>query len=199
MRWGLTKKNKVGPVADLIRKCSPKSVQDWENFYLENVKPKEYLEELGKILFIKISDIVKAEIEGISEDDCINFIYNLVINRTYEGYQSEIQTIYGQLENILGCKIEPAPDKWDRGFNVDYFINIGESYIGLQIKPSGYEYIPQIIYEREQQKLTHEKFTKKFGGKVFYIISITEGKNKKIHNIEIVEDIKNEILRLSNL
>ncbi|HOI25577.1 MAG TPA: MjaI family restriction endonuclease [Caldisericia bacterium] len=57
MRWGLTKKNKVGPVADLIRKCSPKSVQDWENFYLENVKPKEYLEELGKILFIKISEV----------------------------------------------------------------------------------------------------------------------------------------------
>jgi hypothetical protein len=28
MRWGLTKKNKVGPVSELIRKCSPKKLQE---------------------------------------------------------------------------------------------------------------------------------------------------------------------------
>lgn len=30
----------------------------------------------------------------------------------------------------------------------------------------------------------------------FYIISITEGKNKKIYNTEVIEEIKEEILRL---
>ena len=120
----------------------------------------------------------------------------MVINRTFDGYQSEIQTIYGQLEKILGVKIEPAPDEWDRGYNVDYFIKINDKYIGLQIKPAGYEYITQIINEREQQKKTHEKFTAKYGGKVFYIISITEGKNKIIHNPEVIEEIKKEIENL---
>jgi len=120
----------------------------------------------------------------------------LVINRTFDGYQSEIQTIYGQLEKILGVKIEPASDKWDRGYNVDYFIKINNKYIGLQIKPAGYEYIPQIINERIQQKKTHKKFTSKYGGKVFYIISITEGKNKIIHNPEVIDEIKKEIDRL---
>jgi hypothetical protein len=33
MRWGLTKKNKVGPVSELIRKLSPKSLKDWEEYY----------------------------------------------------------------------------------------------------------------------------------------------------------------------
>ncbi|HHS49294.1 MAG TPA: MjaI family restriction endonuclease [Desulfurella acetivorans] len=33
MRWGLTKKSKVGPVSELIRKCSPKSLNDWEGYY----------------------------------------------------------------------------------------------------------------------------------------------------------------------
>lgn len=127
---------------------------------------------------------------------CEFYIYNLVINRTFDGYQSEIQTIYGQLQNILNVKIEPAPDEWDRGFNVDYFIKVRNCYIGLQIKPAGYEYITQIISEKEQQKKTHEKFTAKYGGKVFYIISITEGKNKIIQNPEIIEEIKNEIDRL---
>jgi hypothetical protein len=123
--------------------------------------------------------------------------FNLVINRTFDGYQSEIQTIYGQLERALGVKIEPAPDKWDRGYNVDYFIKIKDSYIGLQIKPAGYEYITQIINEREQQKDTHKEFTAKYGGKVFYIISITEGRNKIIHNPGIIEEIKREIERLN--
>ncbi len=198
MRWGLTKKKNVGPVSELIRKCAPKTREEWEIYYLSNVYPKEHLEYLGKTLFIKVTDICKAEIEGITEDDCINFIYNLVINRTFDGYQSEIQTIYGQLENILNIKIEPAPDEWDRGYNVDYFIKIKNKYIGLQIKPAGYEYITQIINEREQQKKTHEKFTQKYGGKVFYIISLTEGKNKRIHNTEVIEEIKKEILRLEN-
>ena len=120
----------------------------------------------------------------------------MVINRTFVGYQSEIQTVYGQLKNSLGVKIEPAPDEWDRGYNVDYFIKINEKYIGIQIKPAGFEYITQIINEREQQKKTHEKFTTKYGGRVFYIISITEGKNKIIHNPEVIDEIKDEINRL---
>ncbi|CEG12548.1 conserved hypothetical protein [groundwater metagenome] len=53
-----------------------------------------------------------------------------------------------------------------------------------------------MINEREQQKKTHKKFTAKYGGKVFYIISITEGKNKIIHNPEVIDEIKNEINRL---
>lgn len=75
MRWGLTKKSKVGPVAELIRKCAPKSIKDWERYYLKNGHPKEHLKHLGKILFIKITDVCKAEIEDITEEDCVNFIY----------------------------------------------------------------------------------------------------------------------------
>ena len=58
MRWGLTRKNKVGAVSELIRKCSPKSLQEWENYYYENAYPKQHLEELGKRLYIKISEDV---------------------------------------------------------------------------------------------------------------------------------------------
>ncbi len=198
MRWGLTKKNKVGPVSELIRKCSPKTLKDWEDYYLRNVRNRNDIESLGKTLFIKVTDVCKKEIEDITEEECINFIYNLVINRTYDGYQSEIQTIYGRLEKILDIKINPAPDEWDRGYNVDYYIEVNNKFIGLQIKPAGFEYIPQIINEREQQKKTHEKFTEKYGGKVFYIISITQGKNKIIKNEEVIEEIKIEIERLKN-
>jgi len=196
MRWGLTRKAKVGPVSELIRNCSPKSIKEWESYYFKNVYSKQHLEELGRRLYIKITEVCQAEIESIEEEDCINFIVNLVINRTYDGYQSEIQTIYGQLQEALGVKVEPAPDEWDRGYNVDFFIKVNDRYIGLQIKPAGYAYIPQIINELEFQKRTHNKFTAKFGGKVFYIISVKEGKKRIIYNPEVIEELKEEIKRL---
>jgi hypothetical protein len=196
MRWGLTKKTRVGPVSELIRKCSPKSIKEWESYYFKNVYSKQHLEELGRRLYIKITEVCQAEIESIEEEDCINFITNLVINRTYDGYQSEIQTIYGQLQEALGIIVEPASDEWDRGYNVDFFIKIKDQYIGLQIKPAGYAYIPQIINELKFQKMTHKKFTDKYGGKVFYIISVKEGKKKIIYNPEVIEELKEEIKRL---
>ncbi|MEN6444648.1 MAG: MjaI family restriction endonuclease [Candidatus Cloacimonas sp.] len=199
MRWGLTKKNKVGPVAEMIRKLSPKTLMEWESYYFKNAYPKEHLEELGRKLYIKITEVCAAEIESITEEDCIDFIFNLVINRTYDGYLSEIQTIYGQLQQELNVKIEPAPDAWDRGYNVDFFIKIKKNYIGLQIKPAGYAYIPQIINELHFQKKTHEKFTAKYGGKVFYIISLTDGKKKIIQNQEVIEEIRKEIDRLKKV
>jgi hypothetical protein len=76
-------------------------------------------------------------------------------------------------------------------------MKVNNKYIGLQIKLAGYEYITQIINEREQQEKTHEKFTEKYDAKVFYIISITSGKNKIIYNTDIIEEIKGEIERLT--
>lgn len=198
MRWGLTKKNRVGPVSDLIRKLSPNTLEEWKDYYLREVYSLQHLEELGRKLLIKITEVCQAEIESLTEEDCIDFIINLVINRTYDGYQSEIQTIYGQLQNALGVPIEPAPDAWDRGYNVDFFIKVGEKFIGLQIKPAGYAYIPQIINELEFQKATHDKFTAKYGGKVFYVISVKDGKKKIIQNPEVIEEIRQEINRLQN-
>ena len=196
MRWGLTRKNKVGPVSELVRKCSPKAVTDWQEYYYKNVYAKSHLEELGRRLYVKVTEVCQAEVESITEDDCIDFIINLVINRTFDGYQSEIQTVYGQLQNALGVKLEPAPDDWDRKYNVDFFIQIDDCYIGLQIKPAGYAYITQIINELKFQKNTHERFTAQYGGKVFYIISVKEGTKKVIYNSEVIEEIKQEVERL---
>jgi len=196
MRWQLNRPRHVGKVSELIRKCAPKSVQQWEAYYYDNAYPKVHLEQLGRKLYVKISEVCRAEIDSITEQDCIDFVVNLAINRTYDGYESEVQTVYGQLQGELGVEIEPAPDEWDRLYNVDFYIQVKDKYIGLQIKPAGHAYITQIINELEFQKKSHEKFTEKHGGKVFYIISVTEGKKKIIHNPEVIEEIRKEIERL---
>jgi hypothetical protein len=196
-RFQLNFKRNVGPVSEEIRKCAPKTVKEWQDYYFKNVRSKEHLINLGKKLYIKISEVLVSEIDQITEEDCINYIFNLVINRTFDGYMTERKTIYEQLQDILKVKIEPAPDKWDRLFNVDFFIKINGKYIGLQIKPAGgVSHISQIFKERQLQEATHKKFADKYGGKVFYVISIKEGGKKKIYNTDVIEEIKKEIKRL---
>lgn len=134
-RFQLNFKRNVGATSEEIRKCEPKSLEEWRNYYFLNVRSEEHIIELGKKLYVKISEVLAAEIEEITEEDCINYIKQLVIDRTYDGYTTEIKTIYGQLQELLKVKIQPAPDEWDRLYNVDFFIEIKGKYIGLQIKP----------------------------------------------------------------
>ena len=120
-----------------------------------------------------------------------------MIDRTYDGYVREIKTIYEQLQEIVKEKIEPAPDEWDRLFNVDFFIKINGRYIGLQIKPvSQVSSIPEIYKEKDIQHKSHEKFKAKYGGNVFYLFSCKTGDKKIIVNTEVIDEIKQEISRL---
>ena len=199
-RFQLNFKRNVGPTSFHVRACQPKRLEEWEEYYYKNVHSEEHLESLGRKLYVKITEVLVAEISEITEEDCIKYIKNLIINRTYAGYVTEIQTVYGQLQEILKVPIKPAPDEWDRLFNVDFFIKISDHYIGIQIKPAAdVSQIPQIFKEREIQKRTHEEFRTKYGGKVFYVISIgTKGK-KTIQNPEVIDEIREEIERLKKL
>jgi hypothetical protein len=170
-----------------------------DNLLKENTR---VVDELGKALYATVTQLPSPEGTEtsiqLSQHDCIDYIYNLVVNRTYDRDVTEIKTIYAQLEKILNTKVHPAPDLWDRLYNIDFYIQVGNRYIGLQIKPAGeVSHILQIFKERNIQAESHKKFTAKFGGQVFYIISVTEGKKKRIHNLEVIEEIREEILRLS--
>uniref|UniRef100_B3EJW3 Conserved hypothetical cytosolic protein n=1 Tax=Chlorobium phaeobacteroides (strain BS1) TaxID=331678 RepID=B3EJW3_CHLPB len=134
-RFQLNFKRNVGPTSESIRKCAPKTLDEWRKYYFANVKPEEHIVELGKRLYVKITEVIQSEVAEITEEDCIKYMKQLVIDRTFLGYETEIQTVYGQLEGLLDVKIQPAPDKWDRLYNVDFFVKVGDSYIGLQIKP----------------------------------------------------------------
>jgi len=196
-RFQLNFKRNVGPTSESIRKCEPKTIEEWREYYFSEVRSEEHIIELGKKLYIKITEVISAEVEEITEQDCIDYMLQLVIDRTFDGYWTEIRTIYGQLQQELGYKIEPASDRWDRIFNVDFFIKIKKKYIGIQIKPvnQGIQ-LSQIFKEKGLQLKTHAKFEKEFGGKVFYIFSSKENGKKVIVNTEVIDEIRQEIKRL---
>lgn len=204
--WNLNQSYNVGKTSELIRKCAPKTLEEWEEWYFKNARQnrkngekidREWIKELGRRLYVKLTEVVQKELESITEEECVDYMFFLVINRTFQGYFREKNTVYGQLEKSLNVNIEPAPDKIDRNYNVDFIININGNLIGLQIKPMAQiHHIPQIFKEKTQQMKTHKKFTEEFGGKVFYVFSL----KKKIHEKEqLIPEIKEEIERLKKL
>ena len=204
-RWGLNKKTSVDAVSHLIRKSSPKNFEDWETYYFENAKQKkkngikidrEYINKLGEKLFQKLSTVVRSELDSITEKECIDYMYNLVLNRTYEGYDGEIQTMYGELQDILNIQINPSSDEWDRIYNVDYYIKVNGKYIGLQIKPieSGISLNDYQWYAMHEN--AHKRFKDEFGGSVFFIYSVKSGNKKVISNKEVIDEIRAEIEKL---
>ncbi len=210
-RWQLNRPKYVGKVSEEIRKCQPKSLEDWRRFYMEKVEPKrfvemkkyikeltkeQYLDWLGLELCKKIHEVMKKEIEEIKEEDCKRYIRDLIFNRTYEGYRTEIETIYGKLEKELGVNIKPAPDEWDRRYNIDFYIQARNGIVGLQIKPITYNQTPEVHNWINWLKESHNKFEREVGGKVFVVFSIKRDGRKEIYNREVVSRIKETIEKL---
>lgn len=79
---------------------------------------------------------------------------------------------------------------------MDFYIQVREKYIGLQIKPITYEQTPEIYRWKEWLSKTHKKFEENFGGKVFIVFSVMKDNKKEIYNPEVVEDIRKEIERI---
>ncbi len=210
-RWQFNRPKYVGKLAEAIRVCAPKTLEEWERYYCEQVPRKhvpenwqmlgndmkEHLQEVGRRLYAKIQMQLKAEVEAVTEEDCISYVWEAVIKRTYEGYLTEKRIVSEQLERSLGVKLTPAPDEWDRRYNVDYYIPIGDKAIGIQIKPITFTQTPEIHRWREWMRQSHELFEKEHGGKVFIVFSVTDKSGeKRIHNSEVIAEIRAEMERL---
>ncbi len=91
-RFQLNFKRNVGAISEEIRKCAPKTITDWEGYYFKNVK---HIVDLGKKLYVKITEVIASEVETITEEDCVAYIFDLVIKRTFDGYMTEKTIIYG--------------------------------------------------------------------------------------------------------
>ena len=199
-RFQLNYRRSVGPTSENVRKCKPNSLEEWEEYYYKNVRSKAHIENLGEKLFQKITTIIREEVGKISEEECIEYIKNLVINRVYEGYIREIMTVKELLEKELKVEILEAPEEWDKPYGVDYYIEVNGKYVGLQIKPETYatSQIVKSIYN--QLKEQHVRFKREMGGKAFIVVSVgKKGERGEIINKEVIEKIRNEVRRLSKI
>ena len=72
-RWGLNKKEKVGPVSQWIRECNPKKLDEWEKFYYKKLadflkrkgiplSPEEYIEIWGGSYTLKSQKLSRKKL-----------------------------------------------------------------------------------------------------------------------------------------
>jgi hypothetical protein len=205
--YQLSRPNKVGTVMALIRECQPKTIEDWENWYFEKANTdgktptkitKESLEELGERLYVKIKEIVIPEwteaFNQLTLQDCIDYIHNLTINRTFDGFMREKSVIEDNLAKTFPTvKFEESDPELDHAGDIDYLGWVGQKAFGIQIKPVTAKANFGNYSATERMKASFSDFTNKFGGQVFIVFSIDD----KIKNEEVVEQITIEIKRLS--
>ena len=204
--YQLSRPNKVGAVMALIRECQPKTIEQWEQWYFEKAKTdgktqtkitKESLEELGERLYVKIKEIVIPEwteaFNQLTLQDCIDYIFNLTINRTFDGFNREKSVIEDNLAKTFPkIKFEESDPALDHAGDIDYLGWVGEKAFGIQIKPVTAKANFGNYSATERMKASFEDFTKKYGGKVFIVFSVDD----KIKNEEVVDQITTEIKRL---
>ena len=204
--YQLSRPNKVGTVMALIRECQPKTIEQWEKWYFENATTdgktptkitKESLEELGERLFVKIKEIVIPEwteaFNQLTLQDCIDYIHNLTINRTFDGFIREKSVIEDNLAKIFPTItfVESDPEL-DHAGDIDYLGWVGDKAFGIQIKPVTAKANFGNYSATERMKASFNDFEKKFGGQVFIVFSTDD----KIKNEDVIDDISKEIARL---
>jgi len=210
--YQLSRPNKVGAVMALIRECQPRTIEEWEAWYFEHASTegkhpskvtRASIEELGERLYAKITEVVIPEwtqvFNSLTREDCIDYIYNLTINRTYDGYLREKSVVNDELAKIFpDLQFEESDPELDHAGDVDYIARVGEHAIGIQIKPITAQGNPGGYSLTERMQASFQDFKESFGGKVFIVFS-KGGKDGKIANPEVIEAIRQEIDRLSTL
>ncbi len=208
--YQLTRPSKVGEVMALIRECQPKALEEWEQFYFEKAYTKtkepvkitkETLEELGERLYSKITEVVipewTAAFQDLSLEDCKEYIYQVTIVRTFDGFLLEKSVVNDGLAKIFPeVEFEESDPELDHAGDIDYIGKVGDKAFGIQIKPitANANFANYKITERMSGSF--QDFEEKYGGKVFVIFSARTGNKKDIVNKEIIDEIRKEIERL---
>ncbi len=204
--YQLSRPNKVGAVMALIRECQPASFEEWKEWYFQNACTDgknstkitiDSLKELGERLYAKITEFVIPEWETafreLTEQDCINYIYNLTINRTYDGYLREKSVINDGLAKLFpNIVFEESDPALDHAGDIDYIAKVGDRAFGIQVKPitASANFGSYSLTERMKSSFT--AFKEQYGGNVFIVFSL----KGEIANRDVVDDIHAEIERL---
>lgn len=209
--YQLTRPSKVDAVMALIRECQPKVLEEWKRFYFEKAYTKsknptkiskETLNELGERLYAKITEVVipewTAAFEGLTIQDCKDYIYEVTIVRTYDGFLLEKSVINDGLAKIFpDIEFEESDPELDHAGDIDYLGKVGNKAFGIQIKPITANANFGNYKITERMSSSFQDFEEKYGGKVFVIFSTRSGDKKVIVNKEVIEEIKVEIDRLT--
>lgn len=211
-RFQLTRPSKVGAVMALIRDAQPESFEAWQTYYFQHAETKakvptkitnDVLIELGERLFEKLTVVVIPEwseaFNTITREDCINYIRQVTIERTFDGFLTEKSVIYDDLaKEFPDIIFEESDEELDHAGDIDYLGRVGDKAFGIQIKPITNQANFGSYSPTQRMRNSFDMFQEQYGGKVFVIFSSKVNNKKIIQNTEIIDDIRNEIEQLKD-
>jgi hypothetical protein len=206
--YQLTRPTKVGAVMSLIRECQPGSLDEWKDWFFEHAHTaarsptrvtEESLRELGERLYEKIVEVVipewTAAFQQVSLQDCVDYVYNLTINRTYDGYLREKSVVFDGLAGKFPLvRFDESDAELDHAGDIDFLGHVGGKAFGLQVKPITAKANFGNYSPSERMRASFSEFSQRFGGKVFIVFSL----DGEVANTEVVGMIEAEVSRLSN-
>jgi len=204
--YQLTRPNKVGAVMALIRECQPSTFDEWKTWFFRNARTtakeptpvtEESLRELGERLYEKLVSVVipewTAAFRQVTREDCITYIYNLTINRTYDGYLREKSVVFdGLIPAFPDVRFEASDPELDHAGDIDYLGWVGRKAIGIQIKPVTAKANFGNYSPSERMRASFDDFSSKYGGKVFIIYSL----DGEVANKDVMKAIRDEVARI---
>src|SRR5690606_34033956 len=145
--------------------------------------------KLKETVIPQITEAIKTQ----KIEDCIEYIYQLTIHRTYDGYLTEKSVVFDNLAKVFKeVAFEESDPQLDHSGDIDFIGKVGNQAFGLQIKPiSANANLGNYDVSAGMQS-SFKDFQDKFEGQVFIIYSVDD----KILNKDIYDKIATEIERL---
>jgi hypothetical protein len=158
---------------------------DLKNLNTQFGRTKDSLKKKGLILFNE----VKNNGLGLTIEDCVECVRFRVICETWNGVivreRNTIQNLQRQFPNTEFKKVS---GEMDHTFAVDYELyKNGNLTAAIQIKPQSYTWnAPYIQKARSANKHKNDEYFKKFGVRVYDVISDNKG---NVINTEILKNL----------
>lgn len=103
----------------------------------------------------------------------MDYIHNLTINRTFDGFLREKSVVNDGLAKIFPAIVfEESDSELDHAGDIDYVAKVGNSAFGIQIKPVTARANFGNYSPTERMKASFADFEEQHGGKVFVVFSL---------------------------
>lgn len=198
-RFQLNRPKRIGKTDDAISAAIPTSLEEWQEHYISNLRSEQQLDEIGDELFDKMQSVVLAEIKSINQEDCRNYVKELVFVKTFEGYQARLDILQNELLEKTGKHFEFKADHnndWRfKTYQIDFYhIDINKDLlIGVKVYPESFENSqnPHVIRSKDEVERAHKDAEEKYAGHFFNLYYRKHSKDKyELTNPKVLDIIK---------
>jgi len=189
----LNARSNIGTVSELINQKTFLCKEEWEEYYYEHGRSREYLAQVGQ----RLHDIA-SQVFDISLDECIECVRFRVICETWNGIIVREANTVNRLSQMFGDKFlfKKTEGKIDTEYAVDYEMYFDDKLMcGIQIKPNSYLNSNE-DYVLEAKKYNEERngiYSKLFGVSVFTLYSDMSGYITPSTEFEELQKINSQV------